>query len=218
MTQAKLDNFALARRIRAGDMEARDEMIVGNLALVFDLARKLPRLHVDRNDRDNLIQDGCIGLIEAVDKFDPSLGVKFSHYARFHIRRHIVESIVKSKYRVIDVPIGLAYGKLRYGLGDAENLCKAEAIKNIGSIGGLEVVDDGEELVGTVCREDEKAWLPKFVDRLHGKERSVIRATYLTGEYRTRSEVARTLGLSRSAVEVYIERACRRLRQYARCS
>lgn len=215
---AKLDNFALARRIRAGDMDARDEMIVENMGLVFSLAKKLPRAQINHHDWDNLIQDGCLGLIEAVDKFDPERKVKFSCYARYHVRRRLVESIQKLRYRVVDVPIGLTCGKPRYGRGDVENLCKAEAMKNVGPIDGLELANEENDQFAVVCHEEEKARLPILVDRLRGKERSVIQVTYLTGQYHTRSEVARILGLNRSTVEVYIERAYKRLRRYARCS
>lgn len=218
MTQAKLDNFALARRIRAGDMEARDEMIVGNLGLVFDLAKKLPRTQINHHDWDNLIQDGCLGLIAAVDRFDPDKGVKFSCYARFYILRYLFESINRSKYRAIDVTIGLAYGKPRRRCDDVENLRKAEAAKNIVPIDGLEIANEENDQFAMVYHEEEKARLPRLVDRLRGKERSVIEATFLTGEYHTMSEVARVLGLSRCTVKIYIERACKRLRQYARCS
>ncbi len=59
---------------------ARDRMITGNIKLVFTLARKYLPLAKSLTF-DDLIQDGTIGLIRGVEKFDPSRGYKFSTYA-----------------------------------------------------------------------------------------------------------------------------------------
>ncbi|MBR5152728.1 MAG: RNA polymerase sporulation sigma factor SigG [Clostridia bacterium] len=68
----------LFQRIRQGDMEARQEFIYGNLRLVLSI---LQRFHNRGESADDLFQIGCIGLIKALDNFDPSHEVKFSTYA-----------------------------------------------------------------------------------------------------------------------------------------
>ena len=64
-------------RIREGDQQARQEMINGNLRLVLSVVQKF----TNRGENlDDLFQVGCIGLIKAIDHFDPSMNVKFSTY------------------------------------------------------------------------------------------------------------------------------------------
>lgn len=68
----------LFERIRAGDTKARQEFIYGNLRLVLSI---LHRFTNRGENADDLFQIGCIGLIKALDNFDPSHDVKFSTYA-----------------------------------------------------------------------------------------------------------------------------------------
>ncbi len=68
----------LLKRVKDGDMKAREELIDGNLKLVLSVVRKF----MSRAENpDDIFQVGCIGLIKAVDNFDITLGVKFSTYA-----------------------------------------------------------------------------------------------------------------------------------------
>ncbi len=69
---------ALMQRVRAGDTEARREMICGNLRLVLSI---IQRFSGRRENLDDLFQVGCIGLIKAVDNFDITKEVMFSTYA-----------------------------------------------------------------------------------------------------------------------------------------
>lgn len=69
---------ALFKRIKAGDMEARETYIKGNLRLVLSVIR---RFSGNAENADDLFQIGCIGLIKSIDNFDPTIGVKFSTYA-----------------------------------------------------------------------------------------------------------------------------------------
>lgn len=67
----------LLSRIRAGDAKAREEMISGNLRLVLSV---IQRFSGRGENVDDLFQVGCIGLIKAIDNFDPSQNVRFSTY------------------------------------------------------------------------------------------------------------------------------------------
>jgi RNA polymerase primary sigma factor len=87
--------------MRKGKEEIK-EMVEGNLRLVISIARRYSNLGVEMMD---LIQEGNMGLIRAVEKFDPSKGVKFSTYATWWIRQAICkaissQSIVKAPSRV----------------------------------------------------------------------------------------------------------------------
>ena len=73
----KEEKRGLLTRARAGDADARRQMIEGNLRLVLSVVQKFAQR--DEN-LDDLFQVGCIGLIKAIDNFDPALDVRFSTY------------------------------------------------------------------------------------------------------------------------------------------
>lgn len=75
-------------RIQQGDMQARQTLIEGNLRLVTNIARQYFRPNIELLD---LIQEGNIGLIEAVDRFDPQYGNRFSTFAVWWIKKAILE-------------------------------------------------------------------------------------------------------------------------------
>jgi RNA polymerase sporulation-specific sigma factor len=68
----------LMLRLKAGDKQARDKFIVGNMRLVLSLVK---RFRIKNLGADDVFQAGCVGLIKAIDGFDVSVGVKFSTYA-----------------------------------------------------------------------------------------------------------------------------------------
>ena len=68
----------LLRRTREGDRKAREELILGNLRLVLSV---VGRFNPKRDSADDLFQVGCVGLIKAIDNFNPDFAVRFSTYA-----------------------------------------------------------------------------------------------------------------------------------------
>jgi RNA polymerase primary sigma factor len=84
------EEIRLSRRIRGGDMKAREEMIESNLGLVYSIARGYRGLGVPVED---LVQEGTVGLIRAVGKFDHRRGLKFSTYAVWWIRRAVIGAL-----------------------------------------------------------------------------------------------------------------------------
>jgi RNA polymerase primary sigma factor len=77
---------ALALRVRRGDRAARQELVRRNLGLVVAVARR-QRLGAVR--LEDVIQEGNVGLVRAVDKFDPRVGTRFSTYAAWWIRAYV---------------------------------------------------------------------------------------------------------------------------------
>lgn len=94
------EEYAVAQRAAQGDPQARERLITANLRLVVSIAAQYRDLGVPLLD---LIQEGNIGLITAVERFDPQRGYKFSTYATWWIRQAIMRSLVKH-LRVIAVP------------------------------------------------------------------------------------------------------------------
>jgi len=80
----------LAKLIERGDLRAKDEMIERNLRLVFALARPYAGRGLPLED---LVQEGTVGLVRAVEKFDHRRGLKFSTYAAWWIRRSLMDAL-----------------------------------------------------------------------------------------------------------------------------
>ena len=114
--------IALAKRIEAGDEEAKQELAEANLRLVVSIAKRYVGRGMSFLD---LIQEGNMGLMKAVDKFDYRLGFKFSTYATWWIRQTITRAIANNS-KTIRIPVHMldkirmykkAFSKLSYELG-----------------------------------------------------------------------------------------------------
>ncbi|NLG67173.1 MAG: sigma-70 family RNA polymerase sigma factor, partial [Actinobacteria bacterium] len=95
------EEVAYAKRIERGDIQAKHELIEANLRLVVSIAK---RYHTDGMSFLDLIQEGNLGLIRAVEKFDYRRGHKFSTYATWWIRQAITRAIA-DKARTIRIPV-----------------------------------------------------------------------------------------------------------------
>jgi RNA polymerase primary sigma factor len=154
------DLIALAHRARRGDEEARKRIILANLRLVVYVSRGYRNRGLALLD---LIEEGNLGLIHAVDRFEPDRGLRFSTYAAIWIRQSIVRGIAEQS-RSVRIPVQMFQQVNRYvrveralraRLGrepDAREMARdldisqERAERLAGLIAGLRSLDEGSNL------------------------------------------------------------------------
>ncbi|MHB0985505.1 MAG: RNA polymerase sigma factor RpoS [Sulfuricella sp.] len=95
------EEYTLACRVKQGDFDARQRMIVCNLRLVVNIAKHYVNRGLALLD---LIEEGNLGLMHALEKFDPERGFRFSTYATWWIRQNI-ERAIMNQSRTIRIPV-----------------------------------------------------------------------------------------------------------------
>ncbi len=107
---SKEEEIDLSRKVQKGDKQARDKMIRSNLRLVISIAKRYVNLGVPFSD---LIEEGNIGLMKSVEKFDPERGFRFSTYSAWWIKQGISRTII-DQGKMIRVPVYMNEEILKY--------------------------------------------------------------------------------------------------------
>src|SRR5215203_940509 len=133
------EEVELAKRIERGDREAKERMINSNLRLVVSIAKKYQGHGLSLLD---LIQEGIIGLIRAVEKFDHRRGFKFSTYATWWIRQ-AMQRALQQQSRTIRIPVHVG-----------QELSRVRAAERIPVSLDARVGSDGDTELGALLPQD----------------------------------------------------------------
>lgn len=129
---SKDEEYSLALKVQDGDENARDLMIKSNLGLVINVAKKFLGRGLSFDD---LIMEGNIGLMKAVDKFIPKKGFRFSTYAVWWIRQSIERGILNSG-RLIRLPIHISEDLYKISRASKEMAGELEREPHLSEIAG----------------------------------------------------------------------------------
>ena len=229
----------LLRRVKEGDMAAREALIQGNLRLVLSVIQKF----TNRGENvDDLFQVGCIGLIKAIDNFDVNLNVKFSTYGVpmivGEIRRYLRDN---SSMRVSRSMRDTAYKVLQAKEAYLAKHQKEPTVEEIAGILGIRredvvfaldailepvslyepvysdsgdtvcVIDQVRDSKNTDERWMERIALKEAVDHLTEREQKILSMRFFQGK--TQMEVSAEIGISQAQVSRLEKNALRQIRK-----
>ena len=227
----RLDQL-LFLRAQSGDKRARDEIFASNTGLIWACIRKYAGLL----EKDDLFQLGSIGLLKAIDRFDPTYGVVFSTFAVPHIlgevRRYLRDNaLVKVDRRLRE--IAFQAGKIRQQMtakSGAEppltDIARALGVPPDTVLEAMEAASSVlylEDIPGYVEKEasgdqsaarEDSVDLQEALERLGPDMQAIVRGRFLLG--RTQSEISRELGISQAHVSRLEKKALMNLREYYR--
>lgn len=211
---------------QAGDYNARDQLVYGNLKLILSVIKKFTNR---RENLDDLFQVGCLGLMKAIDNFDMKHGVRFSTYAVpmiiGEIRRYLRDN---SSIRVSRSLKDTAYKSLQYKEEylkehqkepTVEEMAKHLGVEPLDIVVSLEAIQDpisiytpiynngGDEIyLIDQIKDDEDSEDKKILEltikeglkRLTSREKNIINDRYFKGK--TQMEIASEIGISQAQV------------------
>lgn len=201
------EQHILFKRFKDGDISARNEIICRNLKFVFFIARKYFASGVQMGD---LVSEGNMGLLRAVELFDDSYNTRFTTYAKYWIKAYINEAVKEGEKNMNNADI-LEFDKT-----------STEERANNGFDNDMVDMEHGDELLYEDKREDEerldliKEFAKSSLCLLSDVERNVISMTYGINEpVLSTEEIAKELGMSSVNVGKVRDRAMKKMRKFA---
>ena len=225
----------LLSRAHMGDAKAREALVAQNIALVKHIVRRFLGRGVEYDD---LFQFGCMGLLKAIDRFDPSFQVQFSTYAvpviMGEIRRylrddgpiHISRTIRELSRRVEEYVAGTDHPEVHstQEIADALGADRGDVLlamnsrqpmrsldETIAGDGGLRLLDViGSDPMSDV---DQRLTLARLLKGLQPEERTLLFRRYF--KRHTQAQIARDMGTSQVQISRMESRILKKLRQMA---
>ena len=216
----------LFKRVKNGDIKAREELVNGNLKLVLSILKKFSK-HVD--NMDDLFQIGCIGLLKAIDNFDLSYGVKFSTYCvpmiQGEVKRYLRDN---NSIRVSRSVKDLAYKALKLkeeltmednSEPTTERLAELLEVEPYNIVNALESMRDPISIFEPIYNDggdtiylfdqiedrktdnsniDTKMSVREAISNLSRREQRVLEERFVIGK--TQMEISKELGISQAQV------------------
>ena len=192
--------LTLALRARQGDTEAREQLIHAHLRMVVNIARQYQRPGVEMLD---LIQEGNIGLITAVDKFDPTQGNRLTTLAFYWINKHIQRFLNNEPDDLVSLDMEINDG--------AAILLLSDTIEDKGTILGDPTIQNIETQMEN---QELQQLVHNLLSTLSPHEQKVLRLLYGIDNYPvlSRNEIAKIIGVREEQVSRIKTRALDALR------
>ena len=192
--------LTLALRARQGDTEAREQLIHAHLRMVVNIARQYQRPGVEMLD---LIQEGNIGLITAVDKFDPTQGNRLTTLAFYWINKQIQRFLNNELDDLVSLDMEINDG--------AAILLLSDTIEDKGTILGDPTIQNIEN---QMKNQELQQLVHNLLATLSPREQEVLRLLYGIDNYPvlSRNEIAKIIGVREEQVSRIKTRALDALR------
>ena len=198
------EELTLAQRARQGDTEAREQLIHAHLPLVVRVAK----IYMPPCDEMlDLIQEGNIGLIKAVDMFDPAQGNRLGTLARFWVEKYILRFLRNEQEELVSLDMEV--------VGSGETLLLRETIEDRGSIMG----DQGIKNIDTLIEQEElKQQVYEMLSALPEREQEVLRLLYGMDGYpeMSREEISKLMGVCPQYISRIRIAALKRLQDFVK--
>ena len=223
---SKEKEIELTERVLNGDAKAREELISANLRFVISIAKTYQNNGIPLSD---LIAEGNLGLLKAIEKFDRSKGYRFISYAVWWIKQSIIESINEHS-RTIRIPVNQINDYLKAKKenqdSDTEVVNMFPTTQSIFDV----INEDGDELLDII--EDEntlnpdnnldnnpgnlKRELEKLLSKLDEKEREIIKMYFgIDGEPMTLEAIGDEFDLTKERIRQIKQKAINKIRSNA---